>query len=99
MLQGGSTRRPGCGGALQGGGATSTGPAAGDGFEIILQGFNWESHKGSWYKTLGEQAKKIAQAGITAVWLPPPSASVSPQVWPPRAHVTRPHVTWLVFML
>lgn len=65
---------------LQGGGATSTGPAAGDGFEIILQGFNWESHKGSWYKKLSEQAKNIADAGFSAVWLPPPSASVSPQV-------------------
>ena len=31
---------------VQQGGASSTGPASGDGFEIILQGFNWESCKG-----------------------------------------------------
>jgi hypothetical protein len=46
---------------MQGGGATSTGPAAGDGHEIMLQGFNWESYKHDWYKTLKEQAKRIAE--------------------------------------
>jgi len=76
-------RGPGGDLRFSGGGATSTGPAAGDGFEIILQGFNWESHKGSWYKKLSEQAKTIADAGISAVWLPPPSASVSPQGYLP----------------
>ena len=35
---------------LQAGGATSSGPAAGSGLEIILQGFNWESCKGEYYK-------------------------------------------------
>lgn len=34
----------------QAGGATSSGPAAGSGNEIILQGFNWESWKEDWYK-------------------------------------------------
>lgn len=65
---------------MQGGGATSSGPAAGLGHEIILQGFNWESHKGaSWYSTLREQAPRMAAAGFSAIWLPPPSESVSPQ--------------------
>lgn len=36
---------------VQSGGATSSGPAAGvDGLEIILQGFNWESHRNNWYQ-------------------------------------------------
>ena len=66
--------------AAQGGGATSTGPAAGLGHEIILQGFNWESHRGaSWYATIKEQAPQMAAAGFSAIWLPPPSESVSPQ--------------------
>jgi hypothetical protein len=49
---------------MQGGGATSTGPSAGDGNEIMLQGFNWESYKHDWYKTLKEQAKRIAEVGV-----------------------------------
>ncbi|MGH8466672.1 MAG: hypothetical protein ACRER5_21245 [Pseudomonas sp.] len=51
---------------LQGGGATSTGPAAGDGTEILLQGFNWESYRNGWYKTVKEQAKRIAEVGCCA---------------------------------
>lgn len=74
---------PGGDARFAGGGTTSTGPAAGNGFEIILQGFNWESHRGSWYKTIADQAKEISEAGFTAIWMPPPSASVSPQGYLP----------------
>jgi hypothetical protein len=63
----------------QGGGATSSGPACGNGFEIILQAFNWESHKQDYYNLLRSQAAEIADVGITAIWMPPPSESVSPQ--------------------
>lgn len=35
---------------VQAGGATSSGPAAGSGLEIILQGFNWESYRNNWYQ-------------------------------------------------
>lgn len=28
----------------------ASGPALGNGFEILLQGFNWESCKKDWYK-------------------------------------------------
>lgn len=59
----------------------TTGPAAGNGYEIILQGFNWESCKDPWYRKLVGQAREIAEAGFTAVWLPPPTDSVSSQVW------------------
>ena len=71
---------------MQGGGATSSGPAAGQGNEIILQGFNWESHRGrDWYNLLRQQAGTIAAAGFSAIWLPPPSESVSPQGCAPRS--------------
>lgn len=137
----------------QAGGATSSGPAAGSGLEIILQGFNWESWREPWYKVgtlseskpvlslaspsllalvvadssehgsvwpseqvakvlagykgsqgcvqhsenrsllklmcvslqdLGNTAKKLADAGITSLWMPPPSDAVSAQGYLPR---------------
>lgn len=33
---------------------------------------------------LGERAKKIADAGISSLWMPPPSDAVSPQGYLPR---------------
>ncbi|CAD7698103.1 unnamed protein product [Ostreobium quekettii] len=69
---------------FQAGGGTSTGPATGNGYEIILQGFNWDSHHQDWYKILANQATDFAKLGFTAVWLPPPSDSVSPQGYLPR---------------
>ncbi|GAB4823092.1 hypothetical protein N2152v2_010138 [Parachlorella kessleri] len=62
----------------------TTGPAAGNGYEIVLQAFNWESCKEPWYKKLLAQAKEIADWGFTAVWLPPPTDSVSSQGYLPR---------------
>jgi hypothetical protein len=62
-----------------------TGPGAGDGYEIFLQGFNWESHKGGgFWRHVKAQAEAWAEMGFTAVWLPPPSDSVSPQGYLPR---------------
>jgi alpha-amylase len=45
----------------------------------LLQGFNWESWKqsGGWYNMMMGKVDDIAAAGITHVWLPPPSHSVS----------------------
>lgn len=44
----------------QTGAPTSTGPAAGNGYEVLLQGFNWEScNHGDWYQ----------------VWIPPGGCS------------------------
>ncbi|PSC74900.1 glycoside hydrolase [Micractinium conductrix] len=62
----------------------TSGPAAGNGYEIILQGFNWESCKEPWYKKLASQAAEIAEAGFTAIWFPPSSDAVSPQGYLPR---------------
>ncbi|KAK9915375.1 hypothetical protein WJX75_008171 [Coccomyxa subellipsoidea] len=79
-----AARGPGADLRFQAGGATASGPALGNGYEIILQGFNWESHRQKWYQVLQDQAGFIASAGITSVWLPPPSDSVSPQGYLPR---------------
>ena len=61
-----------------------TGPAAGNGYEIILQAFNWESCKEQWYRKLSTMSADISNAGFTSIWLPPASNSVSPQGYLPR---------------
>ncbi|KAL6768502.1 AMA2 [Auxenochlorella protothecoides x Auxenochlorella symbiontica] len=62
----------------------TTGPAAGNGYEIILQAFNWESCKEAWWKKMAALAPRAAEVGFTSVWLPPPSDAVSPQGYLPR---------------
>ncbi|CAI7842839.1 unnamed protein product, partial [Closterium sp. NIES-53] len=49
--------------------------------QIVLQGFNWESHgqPQGWWRHLASLAPAIAAAGFTAVWLPPASSSLAPQ--------------------
>ncbi|TVU35324.1 hypothetical protein EJB05_17209, partial [Eragrostis curvula] len=57
----------------------------GSGFEILCQGFNWESHKsGKWYVELGTKAMELASLGFTIIWSPPPTDSVSPEGYMPR---------------
>ncbi|KAL0408668.1 UNVERIFIED_CONTAM: Alpha-amylase 3, chloroplastic [Sesamum radiatum] len=57
----------------------------GSGFEILCQGFNWESHKsGKWYMELHEKTSKLSSLGFTVIWLPPPTDSVSPEGYMPR---------------
>ncbi|XP_024995287.1 alpha-amylase 3, chloroplastic [Cynara cardunculus var. scolymus] len=59
--------------------------AVGSGFEILLQGFNWESNKsGRWYLELEEKVEELASLGFTIVWLPPPTESISPEGYMPR---------------
>ena len=66
-------------------GAITTGPASGNGYELLLQAFNWESCKsGKHYKTLMTQVEEFVQAGFTALWLPPATDSVSEQGYLPR---------------
>lgn len=51
---------------------------------LLFQGFNWESsNKGGWYSSLKNSIPDLANAGITHVWLPPPSQSVAPQGYLP----------------
>ncbi|XP_009758349.1 alpha-amylase 3, chloroplastic isoform X2 [Nicotiana tabacum] len=57
----------------------------GSGFEILCQGFNWESHKsGRWYRELHEKAAELSSLGFSVIWLPPPTDSVSPEGYMPR---------------
>ncbi|KAG6713132.1 hypothetical protein I3842_05G136400 [Carya illinoinensis] len=57
----------------------------GTGFEILCQGFNWESHKsGKWYLELKKRASELASIGFTVIWLPPPTESISPEGYMPR---------------
>jgi alpha-amylase len=66
----------------------------GDGRDILLQGFHWTSHQGSfdratntrksWYRILEENAAAIKAAGFTRVWFPPPSDSLALEGYIPR---------------
>lgn len=57
----------------------------GTGFEILCQGFNWESHKSSkWYLELKSKAEELSLLGFTVIWLPPPTESVSPEGYMPK---------------
>ncbi|XP_050372340.1 alpha-amylase 3, chloroplastic isoform X2 [Argentina anserina] len=57
----------------------------GTGFEVVCQGFNWESHKsGRWYMELKNKAAELSSLGFTVIWLPPPTDSVSPEGYMPR---------------
>ncbi|KAK7309571.1 hypothetical protein RJT34_06410 [Clitoria ternatea] len=57
----------------------------GTGYEVLCQGFNWESHKSErWYMELREKASELASLGFSLVWLPPPTESVSPEGYMPK---------------
>ncbi|CAH9123882.1 unnamed protein product [Cuscuta epithymum] len=57
----------------------------GSGYEILCQGFNWESHRsGRWYLELHDMAEVLSSLGFTIVWLPPPTESVSPEGYMPK---------------
>jgi len=71
-----------------------TRPYIGNGRDILLEGFHWDSHRGgrdpitgahkSWYRIIEENAPAIKAAGFTWVWFPPPSDSLAPQGYIPR---------------
>ncbi len=57
-----------------------------------MQAFNWECHsirdqsrKPAWLQMLADKADAIADAGITAVWLPPPCQAISDEARRRRA--------------
>lgn len=66
----------------------------GNGRDILLEGFHWDSHQGgrdsatggrrSWYRIIEENAAAIKAAGFTWVWFPPASDSLAPQGYIPR---------------
>jgi len=59
-------------------------PRIATGREVMLQGFNWESHKFDWYKLVGERAGEISEVGFTQIWLPPCTDSLAPEGYLPR---------------
>ncbi|TKY65101.1 Alpha-amylase 3 [Spatholobus suberectus] len=59
------------------------GTGTGTGREIVFQGFNWESWRRGWYLELAAKTADLSHCGVTAVWLPPPTQSVSPQGYMP----------------
>ncbi|KAF5806435.1 putative alpha-amylase [Helianthus annuus] len=52
---------------------------------LLFQGFNWEScnKQGGLYNSLVNSIDDLAAAGVTHVWLPPPSQSAAPQGYMP----------------
>ncbi len=54
--------------------------------DVMLQGFNWDSHSNpvGWYNAMWPNTEAIAQAGIDLVWMPPPSDAADPQGYLPR---------------
>ncbi|EOY15167.1 Alpha-amylase-like 2 isoform 2 [Theobroma cacao] len=64
--------------------STDPGAVLRNGREILLQGFNWESHKYDWWRNLEKKVPDIAKSGFTSVWLPPASNSFSPEGYLPQ---------------
>lgn len=62
-------------------------PAPSPPTEILFQAFPWDAavdgRKHVWYRHLESVAPKLRRAGITHVWFPPVSRSVSPQGYMP----------------
>jgi alpha-amylase len=51
---------------------------------ILLQGFGWDAcEKGGWWNQLKDKLPDVASAGVSHIWLPPPSESVAPQGYLP----------------
>ncbi|XP_068646017.1 probable alpha-amylase 2 isoform X2 [Aristolochia californica] len=55
-----------------------------DGREILIQAFNWESHKYDWWRNLERKVPDLANSGFTSAWLPPPTNSFSPEGYLPQ---------------
>ncbi|CAH9087024.1 unnamed protein product [Cuscuta europaea] len=55
-----------------------------NGKEIILQAFNWESHKYDWWRNLDRKVFDISKSGFTSAWLPPATHSFSPEGYLPQ---------------
>ena len=60
--------------------------ATGNGRELLIQGFNWESARkhGTWYQTVTDLAPRLKSLGFTTIWLPPPTDSVSEEGYMPQ---------------
>ncbi|KAG5542843.1 hypothetical protein RHGRI_015812 [Rhododendron griersonianum] len=54
------------------------------GREILLQSFNWESHKHDWWRNLESKVPDIAKSGFTSAWLPPATNSFACEGYLPQ---------------
>ncbi len=54
--------------------------------DVMLQGFNWESHSNTsgWYNIIKSKAADLDAAQIDLVWFPPVSDAAAPQGYLPR---------------
>jgi len=52
--------------------------------DVMVQGFNWESHKYSWYTIVQSKVDDLAACQIDMIWLPPPSDAASDEGYLPR---------------
>lgn len=54
--------------------------------DVMIQGFNWESHSnsGGWYNVVKSKAGDLSASGIDMIWMPPPSDAAAPQGYLPR---------------
>lgn len=55
-----------------------------NGKEIVLQAFNWESHKYNWWRNLEQKVADISKSGFTTAWLPPATNSLSREGYLPQ---------------
>lgn len=66
--------------------ATCRGRSKGYSCTVLMQGFDWLSSKEpehGWWRKMKQRVEDIAALGVTHVWLPPPSQSVSPEGYLP----------------
>jgi alpha-amylase len=61
----------------------------GNGFDVMLQGFNWTSNNQAqngkpWYQIISENSTVIKNAGFTIVWFPPPTGTVDNEGYLPN---------------
>ena len=57
----------------------------GTGNEVMIQGFHWDSWRGNWYNTVKNNTSILQNAGIDAIWLPPPSDNTGGVGYIPKA--------------
>lgn len=55
-----------------------------NGKEILLQAFNWESHRHDLWRNLEKKVPDMAKSGFTSIWLPPVTHSFTPQGYTPQ---------------
>ncbi|KAF5202041.1 Alpha-amylase 3 protein, partial [Thalictrum thalictroides] len=76
---------------------TGQGAVLRNGKEILLQAFNWESHKHEWWRNLEGKVPDIAESGFTSAWLPPATDSFAPEDHT-QSFVRKDIIQWLFWL-